>query len=257
LEEKLKTYFKQETEVNQALAFLRRGVLEKGPADPLVLTRNLISEAGALYASGQKEKAYQKAVDAYIDGYELAEPALFAKDATFGRALEGLFTQYRNAIKLGVPVEEVQKRQIEIENKLDEASEMLRRTDEYSGVYFFINSALIILREGLEATLVLAAILAMLKVMGATHVVRYIHMGWILALLAGALTWVATQTVLTISGQHRESMEGFISVFAAVALFYVGYWLHTKSEQSAERARRQKNSRPRRHLVFCRLSRGF
>ncbi len=25
-------------------------------------------------------------------------------------------------------------------------------------------------------------------------------------------------------------MEGFISVFAAVALFYVGYWLHTKSE---------------------------
>ncbi len=70
----------------------------------------------------------------------------------------------------------------------------------------------------------------MLKVMGATHAVRYIHMGWILALIAGGLTWVATQTFLTVSGQHRESMEGFISVFAAVALFYVGYWLHTKSE---------------------------
>jgi high-affinity iron transporter len=55
-------------------------------------------------------------------------------------------------------------------------------------------------------------------------------LGWILALVAGGLTWVATQTVLTLSGQNRESMEGFISVFAAVALFYVGYWLHTKSE---------------------------
>jgi high-affinity iron transporter len=44
------------------------------------------------------------------------------------------------------------------------------------------------------------------------------------------LTWVATQTVLTLSGRHRESMEGFISIFAAVALFYVGYWLHTRSE---------------------------
>jgi len=66
--------------------------------------------------------------------------------------------------------------------------------------------------------------------MGATHAVRYIHLGWILALIAGGLTWVATQTVLTFSGQHRESMEGFISVFAAVALFYVGYWLHTRTE---------------------------
>src|SRR6185295_12621715 len=70
----------------------------------------------------------------------------------------------------------------------------------------------------------------MLKVMGARHAIRYIHLGWILALVMGGLTWLATQTVLTLSGQHRESMEGFISIFAAVALFYVGYWLHTRSE---------------------------
>jgi len=66
--------------------------------------------------------------------------------------------------------------------------------------------------------------------MGAPEAIRYIHLGWILALLAGGLTWLATQTVLTLSGRHRESMEGFISVFAAIALFYVGYWLHTRSE---------------------------
>ncbi len=230
LEEKVKKYFSQEAEINQGLAFLRRGLLEKGPADPLILTRTLVREAAELYAKGDKEKAYQKAVDAYIDGYELAEPALFAKDASFGRALEGLFTQYRNAMKQGVAPDEIQKRYVEIEGKLAQASEMLSRDDGYSGIYFFINSALIILREGLEATLVLAAILTMLKVMGATHAVRYIHIGWILALIAGGLTWFATQTFLTFSGQNRESMEGFISVFAAVALFYVGYWLHTKSE---------------------------
>ncbi|MBM4298077.1 MAG: hypothetical protein FJ143_10090 [Deltaproteobacteria bacterium] len=60
--------------------------------------------------------------------------------------------------------------------------------------------------------------------------IRYIHLGWILAVLCGGLTWVATQTVLTLSGRQRETMEGFISLFAAVALFYVGYWLHTRSE---------------------------
>ena len=228
--DQIKRYFDQEESVNNVLAYLRRGLLEQKPADPLVLTRNLITESASLYAAGEKDKAYQKAVDAYIDGYELAEPALFAKDASFGRALEALFTEYRNAIKQGVAPEEIEKRRAEIEARLDRAGEIMARNDEYSGIYFFLNSALIIVREGLEATLVLAAILAMLKVTGATDAVRYIHLGWVLALFAGVLTWLATQTVLTFSGQNRETMEGFISVFAAVALFYVGYWLHTKSE---------------------------
>jgi len=230
LEEKLKSYVGLEAEINQGLAFLRRGVLERKPSDPLVLSRNLVRQAAELYTRGQKDQAYQKAVDAYIDGYDLAEPALFAKDASFGRGLEALFTQYRNAIKQGVAPEEIDKRRGEIEAGLDRAGEILARDDNYSAIYFFLNSAMIIVREGLEATLVLAAILAMLKVMGATDAVRYIHLGWILAVVAGGLTWLVTQTVLTFSGQHRESMEGFISVFAAVALFYVGYWLHTKSE---------------------------
>jgi high-affinity iron transporter len=107
---------------------------------------------------------------------------------------------------------------------------MLAHSDDFPGYYAFLNSALIILREGLEAALILAAIIAMLRVLGATQSIRYIHLGWISALIAGVLTWLAAQTVLTFSGQHRESMEGFISLFAAVALFYVGYWLHTRTE---------------------------
>ena len=229
LTDELKKYFSDEAQARDVLAYLRRGMLEQ-KADPLGVTRNLVRESAALYAAGEKDKAYQKAVDAYIDGYELAEPAIFAKDASFGRSLEGLFTQYRNAMKQGVSTDEIDKQRGAIEAGLDRAVQILTQRDDYSGIYFFLNAALIIVREGLEATLVLAAILAMLKVMGATNAVRYIHLGWILALVAGGLTWLATQTVLTLSGQHRESMEGFISVFAAVALFYVGYWLHTKSE---------------------------
>ena len=228
--EKLKPYAAQESQATNALADLRRGLLETKPTEPLLIARTLLREASELYAKGEKEKAYQKAVEAYIDGYDLAEPALFAKDISFGRSLEGQFTEFRNAIKLGVSAEEIQKRHLEIEANLDEATQILARDDSFSGYYSFTNSALIILREGLEAALILAAILAMLRVMGATQAIRYIHLGWILALIAGCLTWVATQTVMTFSGQHRESMEGFISVFAAVALFYVGYWLHTRTE---------------------------
>jgi high-affinity iron transporter len=216
--------------LNEMLAYLRRGLLEKKSTDPLLIARTLLGEAATIYSQGDKEKAYQRAIEAYLDGFEMAEPALFAKDASLGRSLEAQFTQFRNSIRQGVSNEEIQKQRLAIETGLDQAAQMLGETSYFAGYYAFLNSALIILREGLEAALILAAIIAMLRVMGAAHAVRYIHFGWILALLAGVATWLAAQTVLTFSGQHRESMEGFISIFAAAALFYVGYWLHTRSE---------------------------
>jgi high-affinity iron transporter len=212
------------------LAHLRRGLIGATSADPLSIARGFMREAVQLYAKGDKDQAYQKSVDAYLDGYELAEPTLMAKDATLGRTIETMFTQLRNAIKQGAPVEEVQKQHLEVEINLDKAVQVLSEENRYTGYYAFTNSALIIFREGLEAALILASIIATLRVMGAPEAIRYIHLGWILALGCGGLTWLATQTVLTLSGRHRESMEGFISVFAAVALFYVGYWLHTRSE---------------------------
>jgi high-affinity iron transporter len=216
--------------MNEVLAYLRRGLLEKTSTDPLLIARTLLGEAATIYSQGDKQKAYQKAIEAYLDGFEMAEPALFAKDASLGRSLEAQFTQFRNSIRQGVSNEEIQKQRLAIETRLDQAAYMLGETSDFAGYYAFLNSALIILREGLEAALILAAIMAMLRVMGAAHAVRYIHFGWILALGAGVVTWLAAQTVLTFSGQHRESMEGFISIFAAAALFYVGYWLHTRSE---------------------------
>jgi high-affinity iron transporter len=216
--------------INEVLAYLRRGLLEKTSTDPLLIARTLLGEAATIYSQGDKQKAYQKAIEAYLDGFEMAEPALFAKDASLGRSLEAQFTQFRNSIRQGVSNEEIQKQRLAIETRLDQAAYMLGETSDFAGYYAFLNSALIILREGLEAALILAAIMAMLRVMGAAHAVRYIHFGWILALGAGVVTWLAAQTVLTFSGQHRESMEGFISIFAAAALFYVGYWLHTRSE---------------------------
>ncbi|MGZ9272165.1 MAG: FTR1 family protein [Candidatus Binatia bacterium] len=212
------------------LAHLRRGLVGARSADPLSIARGLMREAVGLYAKGAKEQAYQKSVDAYLDGYELAEPTLVAKDATLGRGIEAMFTQLRSSIKQGAPTEDVQKQHLELEIKLDKAVQLLAEENRYTGYYAFTNSALIIFREGLEAALILASIVATLRVMGAPEAIRYIHLGWILALCCGGLTWLATQTVLTLSGRHRETMEGFISVFAAVALFYVGYWLHTRSE---------------------------
>ena len=144
----------------------------------------LLREASELYTKGEKEKAYQKAVEAYIDGFEMAEPTLFAKDGSFGRSLEGQFTEFRNAIKQGVPPRKFKKRHLEIEANWNRRHRSWPVTTVFPATTSFLNSALIILREGLEAALILAAILAMLRVMGASEAIRYIHLGWILALVA-------------------------------------------------------------------------
>src|SRR5262245_796787 len=74
--EKLKPYAAQKPQANDGLAYLRRGLLETKPTDPLLIARTRLLEASELYAKGEKESAYQKAIEAYLDGFELAEPTL-------------------------------------------------------------------------------------------------------------------------------------------------------------------------------------
>ncbi|HEY1269400.1 MAG TPA: cytochrome c/FTR1 family iron permease [Candidatus Binatia bacterium] len=231
LAEKLKPLFTNEGDARKVLAYLRRGVLEnpQGPS-PLLAAATLLKQSLTLYENGQKEQAYQKAAEAYLDAFEQAEAQLFAKDLSFGRALEDQFTKFRNSIRRGDSVSEIRRQYNDLAAGLERADSLLASKDTLSESYVFINALFIILREGLEVALILAAMLAMLKRMGATEAMRYIHLGWILAVAAGLVTWVAAQTFLNVSGSHRETMEGFTTLVAAIVLFYVGYWLHTKSE---------------------------
>ncbi|HTM07260.1 MAG TPA: cytochrome c/FTR1 family iron permease [Verrucomicrobiae bacterium] len=229
--DRLKSIYPQEGDSPKVLAYLRRGLLEESrTAGPLIAAQTLLKESLALYENGDKEKAYQKAAEAYLDGFEQAEAQLFAKDLSFGRGIEDQFTQFRNSIRRGDDVREIRRQYSEITAGLDRAGKLLARQDSLNPTYLFINALLIIVREGLEVALILAAILALLKVMGATRAMRYIHLGWIAAVFAGLATWLAAQTFLNLTGSHREAIEGFTTLFAALVLFYVGYWLHTKSE---------------------------
>ena len=228
---KLKPLFPEEAKSRRALAYLRRGLLEKDQSQVhLAAAQTMLKESLALYEKGDKEKAYQKAADAYLDAFDQVEVDLFARDLSFGRALEDEFTQFRNTIRRGDDPREIRRLYERLSAGLDRAGQLLAGKESLNENYLFFNAMLIILREGLEVALILAAMLALLKVMGATAAMRYVHLGWILAVLAGLATWVAAQTFITMSGANRESFEGFTTLTAAVVLFYVGYWLHTKSE---------------------------
>jgi high-affinity iron transporter len=90
------------------------------------------------------------------------------------------------------------------------------------------SSLVILLREGMEAILLLAAMIAFLIKTGRREVLRYVHAGWIAALALGGVTWWVASYVINISGASRELTEGIAALLAAGILFYVGVWLHSK-----------------------------
>jgi high-affinity iron transporter len=91
----------------------------------------------------------------------------------------------------------------------------------------------ILLREGLEALLIVVAMIAFLKKADRVEALPYVHGGWIVALLAGGATWAAATWLIAISGASRELTEGFGSLIAALVLISVGVWMHGKSKGDA------------------------
>lgn len=90
----------------------------------------------------------------------------------------------------------------------------------------FASAFIILLREGLEAILILAAIAAFLSKVQRRDALRYVHFGWIAALLVGFVTWLAAKYLINFSGASRELTEGLTALFTTTMLIYVGFWLH-------------------------------
>ncbi|HSE84335.1 MAG TPA: cytochrome c/FTR1 family iron permease, partial [Thermodesulfobacteriota bacterium] len=232
LKDKLKPHVGDEEALANALAYLRKGVIEskKTEENPLVITSAALNETVQLYEGGKKEEAYKKAMDAYFEGFQKVEPQLFSRDLEFGRNLEAKFAEIRGLIKDGRSVQEIKTLHRQIDSDLQRASVILTNGKPIGKALSFINSFAIIVREGLEAALIVAAVIAFLGATGAKDAIRYVHLGWALALVAGLITWALAQTIIKISGAQREVIEGVTSLLAAAVLFYVSYWLITKIE---------------------------
>jgi high-affinity iron transporter len=135
---------------------------------------------------------------------------------------------FRNAVKAGRPVAQIEA-DFQSTVKLLEQSQQLLSGPSASPTANFVSSLVIILREGLEAILVLAAMAAFLVRTGRRDSLAWLHGGWIVALLLGGLTWVISSKLIAISGAHRELTEGVTALVSAGLLLYVGFWLHTRA----------------------------
>ncbi len=197
-------------------------------SNKLEFAKKKLADVSISYQNNEPEKAYQYAVEAYLDGFELVEQNINTLDSTLRLDIESAMTGLRNKIRAGEPIENIIKEVAFISAKLDIASDLLG-TKTLSAGATFTSAFFILLREGLEALLVVAALLAFLVRTKRRDALRYIHFGWVGAVVLGLMTWWASISLIDISGASREITEGVAAIVAMVILFYVGFWMHDKS----------------------------
>jgi high-affinity iron transporter len=206
--------------------------VKRGPAQLLDYTAATLDKSVAAYRAGDHDQAYDLSVAAYLEGFELVESSLDNVDANVRKDTEKSLMAYRQSLQDGLPVAQVQERLDAAKAKL-KASAGLLGSDGLSWSLSYISGLLILLREGLEAILVLAAILAFLRNTGQQSAVRSVNVGWGLALLAGLGTWALAAYVIDVSGSQRELLEGATALFAAVMVLWLGVWMHDRRHAAA------------------------
>lgn len=114
--------------------------------------------------------------------------------------------------------------------KLDSIISDLSKIDTTSE-YTFVDASLILLREGLEALVIIIAIVSSLKAIGYKKGIKYIWLGSIFGIITSiAVSFVLTRLFPVItSATNREILEAFVGIFAVFVMIIVGLWLHSKS----------------------------
>src|SRR5699024_126044 len=104
---------------------------------------------------------------------------------------------------------------------------LLQTNDSFS----FWDSALILLREGLEALLIIMALLTFLTNANQQGMRKWVYVGAGAGITLSIVVAIMMSTVLqsVTIGNDREMMEGYVGLVAAALMIGVGIWMHQKS----------------------------
>ena len=199
-----------------------------------------LAQATQTYQAGDTAKAVGQVQDTYFDIFEASgmENAVGARDANFKTELEGHFTKIVGLMNAGKDVASIQQEIAAFSAGLDKALELLGGNQ--GGIALFFFSLTIILREGLEALLIVAAVIAYIHKSGHGDKQRIINNSVWWALGASVITALLFQWLLTNAAAGREILEGVTMLVATVMLFGMSYWLLSKVEAQHWKAYLQK-----------------
>ena len=196
--------------------------------ETLATIRGHLNRVRQEYEAGNQAEALQAAVNAYLDGFEKMELSLASRAPALNRSLEKQFGTLREELQAAAPTERIEATIGRIEEGLM-AAEHATQT-RLTGLATLGQSFVIILREGFEVMLILAAL--------ATYLIRVGQKEKTLLLYSGAGAAIAVSLVLawladllfSLEPASQEILEGVTMLIAAAVLFYVSYWILSKIE---------------------------
>ena len=177
------------------------------------------------YLAKDVTKAMGDAQDIYFDEFEGSgmENKIGAIDVALKTEIERNFGEIVALMKAGADEAKLQTVAKALRDNLEIALEKSANTGSPESLLFFAFT--IILREGFEALIIVAAVVAYLVKTGNQNRMGIVYSSLSVAVvLSFVMAWVMN-LLFENAGQYREVMEGAVMLVAVSLLFYVGFWL--------------------------------
>jgi len=177
------------------------------------------------YLAKDITKAMGDAQDIYFDEFEGSgmENKIGAIDVALKTEIERNFGEIVALMKAGADEAKLQTVAKALRDNLEIALEKSANTGSPESLLFFAFT--IILREGFEALIIVAAVVAYLVKTGNQNRMGIVYSSLSVAVvLSFVMAWVMN-LLFENAGQYREVMEGAVMLVAVSLLFYVGFWL--------------------------------
>ncbi|MDR1554643.1 MAG: FTR1 family iron permease [Campylobacteraceae bacterium] len=178
-----------------------------------------------VYKNGDVKKAMSIIQDAYFDIFEASgmEVRVGAIDGTLKTVIEGTFSEIVAIMKNGGSLDKIEAALQKLYGEVEQGAQKLSSsTTPWS---LFIYSLIIILREGIEALIVITAVIAYLIKIGNGNILNIVYSSLWTAIALSFATAFVMNYLFNASGESREMLEGITMLVAVLLLFYVGFWL--------------------------------
>ena len=128
------------------------------------------------------------------------------------------------------PVIMVKGQEQAYQDKLSSLISELSQIDT-SASYNAFDAMLILLREGVEALLIVMALVTTLKASNLRKGLKWVYSGALAGIVASLCIAIVLQYAFpaVTSGTNREIIEGAVGIFAVAMMILIGIWLHGKS----------------------------
>ena len=206
-------------------------------ADPLAQYIGLIDEVRAelnrtveLYQSGDERQALASARKAYLDSFELVEFPLRERDPNLTLEMEDAFAELRANIRARVPAEEVVRNVARLQLGMQEVERTLT-LEGYAPLIVAGTAFVIVARAGLEAILIIAAILGYLAAARATRMRRTVMWGVLAAGVATVATWFVIRWVILNAPVRPAVVEAIPALIAVIILVGFSIWLLSRLDR--------------------------